>query len=188
MSFWTDANIDRLKSMWDDGQTASSIAKSMRTTRNAIIGKAHRLRLPPRKEGVNPLAKQERAARAVKAQPVKRAPQGRPIAQTRRSPAPPPRGTEMPDTEIVAAPAPARQDRTAVTFLDVQFDQCQNFLEGQPISGHGLVCGNPVEVGSKIRFCPACKLRLCDGKPSAPAPNDKTLFMFPRKRQQARAA
>ncbi len=41
---WTDERIDRLKAMWAEGSTASQIAEDLGgVSRNAVIGKAHRL-------------------------------------------------------------------------------------------------------------------------------------------------
>lgn len=45
---WTDARIDALKRMWQSGFSASLIAEELgEVTRNAVIGKAHRLGLLP---------------------------------------------------------------------------------------------------------------------------------------------
>ena len=43
---WTADEIVRLKEAWDDGMAAASIGALLGKTRNAVIGKAHRLRLP----------------------------------------------------------------------------------------------------------------------------------------------
>jgi GcrA cell cycle regulator len=52
---WTDERIDRLKSMWEKGMTASQIADDLGgVSRNAVIGKAHRLGLQSRPSPVKP--------------------------------------------------------------------------------------------------------------------------------------
>jgi GcrA cell cycle regulator len=46
---WTEERIDRLKTMWAKGATASQIAEELGgVSRNAVIGKAHRLGLEQR--------------------------------------------------------------------------------------------------------------------------------------------
>lgn len=46
--WWTHERIDLLRQRWDEGRTASTIADELGTTRNAILGKVHRLSLAPR--------------------------------------------------------------------------------------------------------------------------------------------
>ena len=46
---WTDERVETLKKMWGEGQSASKIAKELGgVTRNAVIGKVHRLGLSNR--------------------------------------------------------------------------------------------------------------------------------------------
>ena len=46
---WTDEKVEKLKELWTKGHTASQIAEMLGdTTRNAVIGKAHRLNLEAR--------------------------------------------------------------------------------------------------------------------------------------------
>ncbi|SEN22873.1 GcrA cell cycle regulator [Loktanella fryxellensis] len=46
---WTDERVETLKRMWGEGQSASQIAKELGgVTRNAVIGKVHRLGLSNR--------------------------------------------------------------------------------------------------------------------------------------------
>jgi GcrA cell cycle regulator len=52
---WTDERIDRLKELWSQGMTASHIADELGgVSRNAVIGKAHRLGLQSRPSPVKP--------------------------------------------------------------------------------------------------------------------------------------
>ena len=51
---WTDAKIQKLRELWTKGHTASQIAGMLGdTTRNAVIGKAHRLDLEERAPSKN---------------------------------------------------------------------------------------------------------------------------------------
>ena len=46
---WTSEKVEKLKELWSKGHTASQIAEMLGdTTRNAVIGKAHRLNLEAR--------------------------------------------------------------------------------------------------------------------------------------------
>jgi GcrA cell cycle regulator len=46
---WTDERVDQLKSLWTEGLSASQIARVLGgVTRNAVIGKVHRLGLAGR--------------------------------------------------------------------------------------------------------------------------------------------
>ena len=49
MSGWTDARVEVLKTLWLDGFSASQVARALGgVTRNAVIGKVHRLGLSGR--------------------------------------------------------------------------------------------------------------------------------------------
>ncbi|WP_281967555.1 GcrA family cell cycle regulator [Roseovarius nanhaiticus] len=49
---WSDERVETLKRMWGEGQSASQIAKELGgVTRNAVIGKVHRLGLSNRNGG-----------------------------------------------------------------------------------------------------------------------------------------
>ena len=45
---WTTEKEEKLKELWKKGLTGSEIAKTFNTTRSAILGKVHRLKLEAR--------------------------------------------------------------------------------------------------------------------------------------------
>jgi GcrA cell cycle regulator len=67
---WTDERIATLKKMWESGSTASQIAEELGgVSRNAVIGKAHRLGLKSRP---SPVKANDKVAPAKKAPPTPR--------------------------------------------------------------------------------------------------------------------
>ena len=65
---WTDERVDKLKALWKKGLSASQIAEELgeNITRNAVIGKAHRLGLSSRPSPVKKPAQAKRKAAAPK--------------------------------------------------------------------------------------------------------------------------
>lgn len=59
---WTEESISRLRTLWQEGLSTAEIGRRMQISKNAVVGKAHRLTLPPRPSPIrkNP---EERAAR-----------------------------------------------------------------------------------------------------------------------------
>ncbi len=45
---WNDETILRLRALWDEGHSTAEIGRRMGVTKNAVVGKAHRLDLPAR--------------------------------------------------------------------------------------------------------------------------------------------
>lgn len=77
-SFWTDDLVSRLRLLWaDDAMTARLIAEDIGTTRNAVLGKAHRLDLPDKKHtNVSLLARRIEVRRYAEKSRPKPAPTG----------------------------------------------------------------------------------------------------------------
>src|SRR5256886_7440797 len=61
---WTDERVELLKKLWTDGLSASQIAAELGgITRNAVIGKVHRLGLSGRAKSPSSAAPRPRKAR-----------------------------------------------------------------------------------------------------------------------------
>ena len=60
---WSDDRVEVLKKLWGEGKTAAEIAKELGegVTRNAVIGKAHRLKLSSRVSPIQQNAKKIKA-------------------------------------------------------------------------------------------------------------------------------
>ncbi|CAN5414655.1 GcrA family cell cycle regulator [soil metagenome] len=110
---WTEERIETLRKMWEAGQTASQIAEELGgVSRNAVIGKAHRLGLQSRPSPVKPNEPEAKAAapapKPVEAKPAAPRPAAPPAAPAA---APVDAGDEeddgnSDDVEIKAAPKP----------------------------------------------------------------------------------
>jgi GcrA cell cycle regulator len=63
---WTDERVDLLKKLWSDGLSASQIAAELGgITRNAVIGKVHRLGLSGRAKSPSSMAPRQRKTRTA---------------------------------------------------------------------------------------------------------------------------
>lgn len=107
---WTDQRIDQLKSLWEKGLTASQIADELGgVSRNAVIGKAHRLGLKSRPSPVKANEPEKKAApkkvAAAPAKPMAAAP-ARPRPAAPAAPSAAPRADGEPASEVKAAPMP----------------------------------------------------------------------------------
>lgn len=74
---WTDDRVAILKKLWGEGKTAAEIAKELGgVTRNAVIGKAHRLKLSNRVSPIQQNSKKttNKSSSAGKPPPRTRAP------------------------------------------------------------------------------------------------------------------
>jgi GcrA cell cycle regulator len=98
---WTDERIDTLRTMWEAGQTASQIAEALGgVSRNAVIGKAHRLGLQARPSPVK-ASEPAPAAEPVVAAPPPPPPAPEPEPEPLRAD---PEVEDESDAEVEAAP------------------------------------------------------------------------------------
>ena len=100
---WTEERIATLQKMWEGGSTASQIAEELGgVSRNAVIGKAHRLGLKSRP---SPVKANEKPAAAKKKPAPKQAPPKKPASvAVRATPKPAP---QRPPSDAVAQAARA---------------------------------------------------------------------------------
>ena len=116
---WTEDRTGILKKMWESGATASQIAEQLGgVSRNAVIGKAHRLGLKSRPSPVKASDKKKKAAAAAKpaakaapkkaaAKPAPRAAMPRPAARPAR---PQPAPVDHAGTPTQAVPNAGKND------------------------------------------------------------------------------
>lgn len=149
MSDWTLAATDMLTTLWADGKSASEISRALwgrlgaDFTRNAVIGKVHRLRLPGRRRAPRKAVPRKEPTRAMRALPAARVarPQLPPKPRTKPAPiAPRPIPTE--------APKPMN-----LTLMHLTERNCKWPVNDPPRGEPHLFCGAPKEAG-KQPYCP----------------------------------
>jgi GcrA cell cycle regulator len=161
---WTDERIATLKKMWEGGATASQIAEELGgVSRNAVIGKAHRLGLKSRPSPVK--ANEKKAAAPAAASAAKKPAAARPPAETKPAPAPKPAAEETLRPAASPAPAPAPAER----------DAASTEIPSQPIPGPAADMPKIVSVG------PGGFLRQGPGDQQAPIPPAPPRRLVPAK-------
>ena len=157
---WTDERIERLKELWSQGVTASQIADELGgVSRNAVIGKAHRLGLQSRPSPVKPNEPDTPAPAAEKAPPEPKAAPPAPAPQPQaKVKAEPQRATQPQAAPAVAAEAVAQPPQPQI----------------RSIGPGGFVRQGPSDQQAPIP--PAPPRRLVPAKPS-PEIADKTSLL-----------
>lgn len=128
---WTEDRVGALKKLWLEGQSASQIAKQLGggVTRNAVIGKVHRLGLSGRAAPSQPARATFRPARPRPAQPTQ-APSA-------------PRRIEAVQPRVAAAPsvpAPMPDLPGTATVMTLGAHMCK-WPIGDPSSNEFSFCG-----------------------------------------------
>lgn len=160
---WTDERIDRLKALWLEGMTASQIADELGgVSRNAVIGKAHRLGLQARPSPVKPNESEAEAEPAPKARAKAPAAEAKAPAEAAR-PAPVSAPEPRPEPQNPAAPAAAPAAPAGPSQPQVR-----------SIGPGGFVRQGPSDQQAPIP--PAPPRRLVPAKPS-PEVADKTSLL-----------
>lgn len=134
---WTDERIDTLKRLWEQGLTASQIADDLGgVTRNAVIGKAHRLGLKARPSPVK--ATDDTTAVAAKASPPPKPAEpksvAKPAAEAPRAAAPRPAAPPPPAPVVTAPPPPPV---AAVEASDDDSDESPATVAAAPVKPEG---------------------------------------------------
>src|SRR6476619_2728865 len=191
---WTDERIARLKKMWHDGATASQIADELGgVSRNAVIGKAHRLGLEQRPSPVKPGDEKKAAPAPVPAPAAKPAAAAPAVPGAPRTP-----GTEIqfrsigpggfvrqgpgdqqapippapPRRLVPAKPSPEVADKTSLLDLN---DRICKWPIGHPGEPDFYFCGEPANPGFPycVQHCGVAyqaQLPRRDRRPPPPLP------------------
>jgi len=145
---WTDERVETLRKLWLDGKSASQIAAELSNgiTRNAVIGKVHRLGLSGRVKAPAPAAPRQRPAKPQQSQrPVASRPMMGPMTRGATALAYAPRTEIIPiekTAEEVVIPMSER-----VTITDLREAMCRWPL-GDPATSEFRYCGAKSPVGT----------------------------------------
>ena len=158
-TIWDDpAKVELLKRLWAEGSTASEIAGLLGTSRNAVLGKVHRMGLPARAISIRQrdpawvqMTRSERAMRAERLAAERRARQALKSLK----------GPKLRDRPLpVEKPQPP--EFLGIALLDLRREQCR-FPSGE---GPYLFCGQPASEGSS--YCPFHRMRATAREATTP--------------------
>lgn len=162
---WTDDRVEQLKKLWEGGLSASQIAAELgNVTRNAVIGKVHRLGLSGRAKSPSSAAPRPRKPR--------------PAQQMVRMPRPVARGNTAlaHDYQVEMEPDPISVDNVIPISQRLQLvelnDATCHWPVGDPASADFYFCGGKAVAGapycahhSRIAYQPASDRRRAAPKP-----------------------
>lgn len=169
---WTDERVELLKKMWSDGQSASQIARELGgVTRNAVIGKVHRLGLSNRSSGATAAKPEPKAKPAPKAEakpkqspkteaarPVSPAAEAKPVNPARRQiipagqPLPPQPSANEISPEALAKVNEIEKKAKKISLMELTERTCK-WPVGDPATEDFWFCGLPVQAGKP--YCEA---------------------------------
>ena len=158
---WTDERVETLKKMWAEGQSASQIAKELGgVTRNAVIGKVHRLGLSNR-AGSSAPAPEKKPAKAApkKPAPAKPAEKVVEVTVTPRKPIvpagqplpPQPSANEI-SPEALATVREVEKGAKRISLMELTERTCK-WPIGDPATDDFWFCGLAVQQGKP--YCEA---------------------------------
>jgi GcrA cell cycle regulator len=127
---WTDETILCLRALWDEGHSTAEIGRRLGVTKNAVVGKAHRLNLPARPS------------------PIRRASgETRPVRRTA------PRRTSGSTLPVLAVMAPVSRPVESVRSVTPALRTVPSLP--RPVTGRVAACCWPIgEPGTpSFRFC-----------------------------------
>ena len=167
---WTDDRVEILKTMWTEGKSASQIAKELGgVTRNAVIGKVHRLGLSNRNGGAGKAAPKDKAKEAPKEKVAAPTPRRDSTAAGTQSAEPPPTslrraiipaGQPLPpqpsaneiSPEALATVREVEKKSKKISLMELTERTCK-WPVGDPATDDFWFCGLPSQTGKP--YCEA---------------------------------
>jgi GcrA cell cycle regulator len=155
---WTDDRISELTKLWNEGLSTAEIGKLLGISKNAVVGKAHRLRLASRPSPIRRMAIRPatpRVPRATRNLAMSALPQTAAMTPARQA---------TPVAAPAAQPSPARA-RVEAPPLQLSNQRCM-WPVGHPGDGDFHFCGERALVGKP--YCAAhCAVAYVKAKPKS---------------------
>ena len=167
MMSWTDERVEVLKKMWGEGQSASVIAKALGgVTRNAVIGKVHRLGLSNRATSISSKssAKSKTSSKAkptIQASPSRTVTKGESVRITPPAvrkiipagqPLPPQPSANEISPEALAKVSEVEKTAKKISLMELTEKTCK-WPVGDPATDDFWFCGLNVQTGKP--YCEA---------------------------------
>mgnify|MGYP001549019690 CR=1 FL=1 len=152
-NFWTNDRVEQLKAFWDEDLTGGAIAEKLGggISRNSVLGKAHKLNLPPRRGSARKEEPPRKRANNPLGARADRKKFASDIAELRK---------------LKNEPVPLTDESGArLTILTAKADQCR-WIAGD--AAQGEICGHGVKPGASC--CPhhAARARVAGTAKLAP--------------------
>jgi GcrA cell cycle regulator len=164
---WTQERVELLRKLWLDGLSAAQVAAELGAgvTRNAVIGKIHRLGLAERgKAATAPRPRAPRAPRTPAAESAARGPMIMGNLALAAAPRIAPAPVALPEEEVVV------QLSHRVTIMELRESMCR-WPVGDPTTPEFRFCGGNADVGapycrhhSGIAYQPQIERRRANGR------------------------
>lgn len=156
---WTDDRVSLLRKLWGEGHTAAEIAKKLGgVTRNAVIGKAHRMKLSNR---VSPIQQNKKPANKNVARKVSAPAKDKVVAKVL------PKVAANTSEPIAKAPA---KDGKLYSLMELKPRQCR-WPSGDPQEDNFGFCGDHAMPGlpyceehAKMAYQAATRNRIFNAK------------------------
>jgi GcrA cell cycle regulator len=154
---WTEERVEQLKTLWAAGLSASQIAAELGgVTRNAVIGKVHRIGLPGRARRYAPGGPRERTRKSPQHDRAERLQRLRHAASHRSTEADAPQFETEALPEFDDSQIPAEQRCTLFQLTDCT---CR-YGVGDPREPGFFFCGGTTFAG--LPWCPCHALRVIE--------------------------
>ena len=139
---WTEEAVARLRTLWAEGHSAADVGRRMGVSKNAIIGKAHRLHLTPRP---SPIREKGTGTPRSRATPRVRGPSLPPLQVSAAGSVPQP---SAPTLAATSATAPQPRSVTVFKPPTARDPCCWPF--GEPGTREYRTCDDPSVPGKAL--------------------------------------